>query len=41
MRLMKVFHGGEDRNALVHYRALGEVDGVEIRLHDTVLYNSI
>ncbi|MBO2459498.1 XRE family transcriptional regulator [Actinomadura violacea] len=29
------------RNALVHYRALGEVDGVEIRLHDTVLYNSI
>lgn len=29
------------RNALVHYRALSEVDGVEIRLHDTVLYNSI
>ncbi|MEU4821837.1 DUF5919 domain-containing protein [Actinomadura sp. NPDC023710] len=29
------------RNALFHYRALGEVDGVEIRLHDTVLYNSI
>jgi hypothetical protein len=29
------------RNALVHYRALGEVDGVEMRLHDTVLYNSI
>ncbi|WP_306434494.1 XRE family transcriptional regulator [Actinomadura roseirufa] len=25
------------RNALVHYRALGKVDGVEIRLHDTVL----
>ncbi|GAA4096597.1 XRE family transcriptional regulator [Actinomadura miaoliensis] len=29
------------RNALVHYRALRGVDGVEIRLHDTVLYNSI
>ncbi|WP_308166503.1 XRE family transcriptional regulator [Actinomadura sp. NEAU-AAG7] len=29
------------RNALVHYRALREMDGVEIRLHDTVLYNSI
>ncbi|GAA2415735.1 DUF5919 domain-containing protein [Actinomadura vinacea] len=29
------------RNALVHYRALCGVDGVEIRLHDTVLYNSI
>ncbi len=29
------------RNALVHYRALSEADGVEIRLHDTVLYNSI
>jgi hypothetical protein len=29
------------RNALVHYRALGEVDSLEIRLHDTVLYNSI
>ncbi|MEV0662164.1 DUF5919 domain-containing protein [Actinomadura luteofluorescens] len=29
------------RNALVHYRALREVDGVEIRLHDTVLYNSV
>ncbi|TDB95352.1 XRE family transcriptional regulator [Actinomadura sp. 7K534] len=29
------------RNALVHYRALRDVDGVEIRLHDTVLYNSI
>ncbi|WP_242900671.1 helix-turn-helix transcriptional regulator [Actinomadura terrae] len=29
------------RNALVHYRALSRVDGVEIRLHDTVLYNSI
>jgi transcriptional regulator with XRE-family HTH domain len=29
------------RNALVHYRALSEVDGVEMRLHDTVLYNSI
>ena len=29
------------RNALVHYRALREVEGVEIRLHDTVLYNSV
>ncbi|TYK50741.1 XRE family transcriptional regulator [Actinomadura decatromicini] len=29
------------RNALVHYKALRDVDGVEIRLHDTVLYNSI
>ncbi|MEU6748173.1 DUF5919 domain-containing protein [Spirillospora sp. NPDC046719] len=29
------------RNALVHYRALRDADGVEIRLHDTVLYNSI
>jgi hypothetical protein len=29
------------RNALVHYRALRHVDGVEVRLHDTVLYNSI
>ncbi|MGW5416675.1 DUF5919 domain-containing protein [Actinomadura geliboluensis] len=29
------------RNALVHYRALQDVDGVEIRSHDTVLYNSI
>ncbi|WP_433230917.1 XRE family transcriptional regulator [Actinomadura formosensis] len=29
------------RNALVHYRVLRGVDGVEIRLHDTVLYNSI
>lgn len=29
------------RNALVHYRALREVAGVEIRLHDTVLYNSV
>ncbi|GAA0577379.1 XRE family transcriptional regulator [Actinomadura livida] len=29
------------RNALVHYRVLRDVDGVGIRLHDTVLYNSI
>ncbi|WUH96828.1 XRE family transcriptional regulator [Spirillospora sp. NBC_00431] len=29
------------RNALVHYQALQNVDGVEIRLHETVLYNSI
>lgn len=29
------------RNALVHYRSLLGVDGVEIRLHATVLYNSL
>ena len=29
------------RNALALYRPLGEVDGVEIRLHATTLYNSI
>ena len=29
------------RNALVLYRQLREVDGIEFRLHDTVLYNSI
>ncbi|RCV49828.1 helix-turn-helix domain-containing protein [Marinitenerispora sediminis] len=29
------------RNALVLYRPLLSVDGIEIRLHDTVLYNSI
>lgn len=29
------------RNSLVHYRALRDVDGVDIRLHNTVLYNSI
>lgn len=29
------------RNALVHYQALRDVEGAEIRLHDTVLYNSI
>ncbi|NJP29905.1 XRE family transcriptional regulator [Microbispora sp. SCL1-1] len=29
------------RNALMLYRPLREVDGVEIRLHRTVLYNSI
>ncbi|GLZ09726.1 transcriptional regulator [Actinomadura sp. NBRC 104412] len=29
------------RNALVLYRPLFEIDGVELRLHDTVLYNSI
>ena len=29
------------RNALVHYRALKDLKGVDIRLHDTVLYNSI
>jgi transcriptional regulator with XRE-family HTH domain len=29
------------RNALVLYSPLGDIEGVEIRLHDTVLYNSI
>ena len=29
------------RNALVHYRPLLGVDGAEIRLHATVLYNSL
>jgi transcriptional regulator with XRE-family HTH domain len=29
------------KNALVLYRPLRDVDGVEIRLHDTILYNSI
>ncbi|WP_182888016.1 hypothetical protein [Microbispora sp. H10885] len=29
------------RNALMLYRPLQEVDGVEIRLHHTTLYNSI
>ena len=29
------------RNALVMYEPLNEADGVEIRLHGTVLYNSI
>lgn len=29
------------RNALVLYQPLRDVDGAEIRLHDTVLYNSI
>jgi hypothetical protein len=29
------------RNAIVLYRPLLAVDGIEIRLHDTVLYNSI
>lgn len=29
------------RNALILYRPLQDVEGVEIRLHDTVLYNSI
>ena len=29
------------RNAIVHYRPLLLVDGVEIRLHATVLYNSL
>lgn len=29
------------RSVLVLYRPLRQVDGVQIRLHDTVLYNSI
>ena len=29
------------RNALTLYRPLGDIDGIEIRLHDTILYNSI
>ncbi|WP_254716274.1 XRE family transcriptional regulator [Actinomadura sp. WMMB 499] len=29
------------RNVLVHYKALREIEDVEFRLHDTVLYNSI
>ncbi len=29
------------RNAVVHYRLLAGVEGVEIRLHSTVLYNSL
>ncbi len=29
------------RNVLVHYRPLDHVDGVEVRLHGTTLYNSI
>jgi transcriptional regulator with XRE-family HTH domain len=29
------------RNALTHYRSLMKLDDVEIRLHQTVLYNSI
>jgi hypothetical protein len=32
---------GKIRNALVLYEALADVAGVEIRLHDTVLYSSI
>jgi len=29
------------RNAIVLYRPLLSVDGIEVRLHDTILYNSI
>jgi hypothetical protein len=29
------------RNAIVLYQPLGALDSVQIRLHDTVLYNSI
>jgi hypothetical protein len=29
------------RNAMVLYRPLHDIDGIEFRLHDTVLYNSI
>ncbi|MER5622673.1 helix-turn-helix transcriptional regulator [Streptosporangium sp. NPDC002544] len=31
----------QSRMALLLYRSLGQRDGVEIRLHDTILYNSI
>ena len=29
------------RNALTHFRLLARSDNIEIRLHETVLYNSI
>lgn len=29
------------RNALVLYRRLRNVEGIDFRLHDTILYNSI
>jgi hypothetical protein len=29
------------RNVLVHLRPLTEIDGIELRLHRTVLYNSL
>ena len=32
---------GKVRNAIVLYRPLLAIEGIEIRLHDTVLYNSI
>ena len=32
---------GKIKNALVMYRPLRELDGIEFRLHRTVLYNSI
>ncbi|BCJ50423.1 transcriptional regulator [Actinoplanes sp. NBRC 14428] len=32
---------GKIKNALVMYRPLRDVDGIEFRLHSTVLYNSI
>lgn len=33
--------GGKIRNALINYRALFGLPGVEFRLHDTTLYNSL
>ncbi len=32
---------GKIRNAIVLYKPLRNIDGIEFRLHDTVLYNSI
>jgi transcriptional regulator with XRE-family HTH domain len=32
---------GKIRNVIVLYKPLRDIDGIEIRLHDTVLYNSI
>jgi transcriptional regulator with XRE-family HTH domain len=33
--------GAKARNAIALYRPLRQLDGVEFRLHDTILYNSI
>ncbi|MDN3355849.1 XRE family transcriptional regulator [Actinomadura sp. DC4] len=33
--------GAKARNAIALYRPLRQIDGVEFRLHDTILYNSI
>jgi transcriptional regulator with XRE-family HTH domain len=32
---------GKIRNAITNYKPLRDVDGIEFRLHDTILYNSI